>query len=114
MQYNLEKRTTQFAAEVIILVKKLRITAVNKRIIEQLVGSSGSIGANYREANEAESNKDFFHKIAIAKKEIKETQHWLILLSISNSEVKKELRVLFKESQELLYIFAAIRRKAHV
>ena len=79
--YDLEERTARFAEAVIDAVKKLTITPINKRLIEQLVGSSGSIGANYCEANESESKKDFIHKMTIAKKEIKETKHWLRLLA---------------------------------
>jgi len=88
--YNLEERTAVFAESVIDFVKKIGVNSINKRIIEQLVGSSGSIGANYCEANESESRKDFIHKMAIAKKEIKET------------------KILWQEAQELLLIFSKI------
>jgi four helix bundle protein len=108
-KYDLEERTARFAEAVIDLVKKLKVTPVNTRIIEQLVGSSGSIGANYSEATESESKKDFIHKVGIAKKEIKETRHWLRLLARSNNELKEELRLLWKESQELLLIFSKIK-----
>jgi len=110
-KYNLEERTAKFAEEIISLVKKIKITPVNKRIIEQLVGAGGSIGANYCEANEAESKKDFVHKIGIAKKEIKETKHWLRLLAKTNPEVKEIIIKLWKEAQELLLIFSTINRK---
>jgi len=106
--YDLEERTAKFAESVIDLVRKVHISPINKRIIEQLVGSSGSIGANYCEANESESKKDFIHKMSIAKKEIKETKHWLRLLSRSNDERKEELRLLWSEAQELLLIFSKI------
>lgn len=59
MKYDLEERTAKFAENVIILLKSMKINALNKRIVEQLVGSSGSIGANYCEANEGESKKGF-------------------------------------------------------
>lgn len=107
--YDLEERTAKFAEKIIDLVKKIKINPVNIRIIEQLVGSSGSIGANYSEATESESKKDFIHKIGIAKKEIKETRHWLRLLARCNNEIKDELRILWKESQELLLIFSQIK-----
>ena len=94
--YNLEERTARFAEEVIDFVRTIKHDAVNRRIIDQLVGSSGSIGANYCEAVEAESKKDFTHKIGIAKKEIKETKHWLRLLARSNPERKEEMRKLWK------------------
>ena len=72
------------------------------------MGSSGSIGANYCEATESESKKDFIHKIEIAKKEIKETKHWIRLLAKAEEEYKEKLRLLWQESQELLLIFSKI------
>lgn len=107
-KYDLEERTARLAEKIIMLVKKIKTTPVNKRIISQLVGSGGSIGANYCEANEAESKKDFIHKISIAKKEIKETKHWLRLLAKSNPEHKLNIRKLWQETQELLLIFSKI------
>lgn len=104
--YDLEERTAKFGEAVIDLVKKMKRDDINKRIITQLVACSGSIGANYCEATEAESKKDFIHKISIAKKEIKETKHWLRLLARANPEVKEDVRLLWKEVQELLLIFA--------
>jgi four helix bundle protein len=73
--YDLEERTAKFAESVIDIAKKIPVSPLNRRIIEQIIGSSGSIGANYCEANESESKKDFIHKMGIAKKEIKETKH---------------------------------------
>lgn len=107
-KYDLEERTSLFAQNIIRLVKTIRISPINKRIIEQIVGSSGSIGANYCEANEAESKKDFIHKIGICKKEIKETRHWLKLLATANPEVKEKIKDLHKECSELLLIFSKI------
>lgn len=106
--YDLEERTAKFGEAVIVLLKSIKQDAVNKRIIEQLVGSSGSIGANYCEAVESESKRDFIHKISISKKENKETKHWLRMLATSNPEKKEEIRCLWKEAQELLLIFAKI------
>lgn len=108
IKYDLEERTKRNAIAVIHLVRELKVTAVNKRIIEQVVASSGSIAANYCEANEAESKKDFIHKIAIAKKEIKETKLWLDLLVEANPELKKQIELLMKETNELLLIFSRI------
>lgn len=106
--YDLEERTAKFAESVIELMKKLPKDSINKRMIEQVVGSAGSIGANYCEANEAESKRDFQHKISIAKKEIKETKHWIRLLAKANPNFKKEFRDLWQEAQELLLIFSSI------
>lgn len=96
------------AESMIDFVKKIEIGPINKRIIEQLVGSSGSIGANYCEANESESKRDFIHKMAIAKKEIKETKHWLRLLARTDKGLENEARALWRETQELLLIFSKI------
>ena len=107
-KFNLEERTAIFAENIIDLVRSIKVDVVNSRIITQLVGSGGSTGANYCEATEAESKKDFIHKIGISKKEIKETRHWLRLLAKSNPEKKDEIRKLWKEAQELLLIFSKI------
>jgi len=107
-KYDLEERTAIFAEHTIDLVKKIKRDAVSRRIISQLVGSSGSIGANYAEANEAESKKDFVHKISICKKETKETKHWLRLLARANPKYKDDTKRLWKEAQELLLIFSKI------
>ena len=108
-QYDLEERTTKFAEELITFLRTIKVDAVNQRIATQLVGSGGSIGANYCEATEAESKKDFIHKIGICKKEIKETKHWLRLLASSNQERKEEIRKFWKEAHELLLIFSKIK-----
>ena len=110
--YDLEERTAKFAENIIGSVRSIEIGPVNRRIIDQLVGASGSIGANYCEATEAESKKDFIHKINIGKKEIKETKHWLRLLAKANPERKEELKVFWKETHELLLIFAKIVRSS--
>lgn len=107
-KYDLEERTAIFAENVIETLKRITITPINKRIIEQLVGSSGSIAANYYEATEGESKKDFVHKIGICKKEIKETKLWIRLLAKSNSDHSEDLKVLWKEAQEFLLIFSKI------
>ena len=111
-KYDLEERTAKFAEDIIDLVRNIKINAVNHRIVSQLVGAGGSIGANYCEATEAESKNDFTHKIGICKKEIKETKHWLRLLARSNPEKKDRIRILWREAQELLLIFSKIRRSS--
>ena len=104
--FNLEERTAQLAEDIIDLARSIKIDPINSRIITQLVGSGGSLGANYCEAPEAESRKDFIHKIGICKKETKETKHWLRLLARANAERKEEIRKLWQETQELLLIFS--------
>lgn len=114
MKYDLEERTAKFAENIIKLLKKLTVNPINKRIIEQLVGSSGSIGANYNEASEAESKKDFYHKVKIAQKEAKETQHWLRLLATAEPEKADIFRELWSEAHELVLIFSKILSKSKV
>jgi len=109
-EFDLEERTAIFAENIIDFVRSIKCDVVNNRIISQLVGSGGSLGANYCEATEAESKKDFIHKMGICKKETKETRHWLRLLARANSEKKDEIRKLWKEAQELLLIFSKIIR----
>jgi len=109
-RYDLEERTARFAETIIDLVRSIKVDAVNRRIIDQLVGAGGSTGANYCEAVEAESKKDFIHKIGIVKKESKETKHWLRLLARANPERKEEIRKLWQEAHELLLIFSKISR----
>lgn len=110
--YDLEERTARLAETIIDLVKLVKQNEINRRIISQLVASGGSVGANYCEANEGESKKDFIHKISICKKEIKETKHWLRLLARSNPEHKQQIRKLWQESQELLLIFSKIKKSS--
>ena len=104
--YDLEERTARFAEDIIVVLKKIKSDQVNRSIISQLIRSAGSVGANYSEACEAESLKDFIHKISISKKETKESQHWLRLLSKANPEYRDELVKNWKEAKELLLILS--------
>ncbi len=107
-KYDLEERTALFGEELIKFLKTLKETTLNKPVLLQLIRSGTSIGANYYEADGAESKKDFQHKISICKKEAKETKYWLRMLSLLHIEKKDELRVLWKEAQELTLIFSKI------
>lgn len=111
-QFDLEERTAKLAEAIIDLVKPIKITAFNKRIIDQLVGSDGSMGVNYCEANESESKRDFIHKIGICKKETKEAKHWLRFLARANPEKKEQIKELWQETQELFLIFSNISRSS--
>ena len=104
--YDLEERTARFAEDIVVVLKKIKSDQVNRSIISQLIRSAGSVGANYSEACEAESHKDFIHKISISKKEIKESQHWLRLLTKANPEYREELIKNWKEAKELLLILS--------
>lgn len=108
MKYELEERVEKFGENIISLVKKVKLNSVTKSIIEQLVRSGTSVGANYFEANGASSKKDFINKVYISKKEAKETQHWLRMISKADESVIVEARILYKETQELAMIFSTI------
>jgi len=109
-QYDLEERTMIFAQDVISFTQKLTKNIVNIEIIKQLVRSSGSVGANYIEANESLSKKDFILRIKICRKEAKETIYWLKLLVIDEGQEEKR-EMLIKEATELMKIFGAIIEK---
>ena len=79
-------------------------------MIEQLVCAGTSVGANYSEADDAESKKDFRHKIAICRKESRETKHWLRMIAVAVPELADDARALWLEAKELNLIFAAIVR----
>lgn len=106
--YDLEERTGRFGENIITFVKALPKNRINNELISQIVRSATSIGANYMEADGAESNKDFRHKISICKKESKETKHWLRMIAKANSNEKDECRKLWSEAQELTLIFSSI------
>ena len=108
MNYDLEKRTKDFAKEVIRYCKGVKINQLNSNIISQLLRSSTSVGANYREANGASSKNDFRNKIYLCRKEIQETEYWLELLGEIDTVKKKELDTLSKEAHELCLIFNKI------
>ena len=108
MDYNLEDRTIKFSENIIDLLKTIKLNELNKSIINQLIRSATSVGANYCEANGASSKKDFRNKIHICKKEAKETKYWLQLLVKTNQEKKNEIKVLWQEVQELTLIFSKI------
>jgi four helix bundle protein len=107
-RYDLEERTAKFGEEIIEFVKTLEKNEVNRPLVSQLVRSGTSIGANYMEADGAESKKDFQHKIGLCKKESKETKHWLRIIGNANPHKGTECRKLWQEAQELTLIFSSI------
>jgi len=109
--YDLEERTASFGENVLRICKKISRDTITLPLINQLVRSSTSIGANYMEANGASSRKDFANKIFICKKEAQETKHWLRMLA-TVTDMTKELELLRKECQELILIFQKISSSA--
>lgn len=110
--YDLEQRTLRFSQNLIDFCYKVIHNTVTTPIISQLIRAGTSIGANYHEATEGSSKKDFTNKIYIAKKEAKETKYWLQLLAHAAPTYKDQLRILWKEAQELILILAAISRNS--
>lgn len=109
-KYDLEERTALFGEAVIRFIKPLPETPTNRPLISQIVRSATSIGANYMEADGAESKKDFRHKVAICKKESKETMHWMRMMATANPDRKDECRKLWQEAHEFTLIFSSILR----
>ena len=107
-KYDLEERTAKFGEEIIKFANEIPKNAITLSLINQLVKAGTSIGANYCEADDAESRKDFQHKIGICKKEARETKHWLRMIVVAAPELKEEARKHWKEAQELNLIFNAI------
>lgn len=107
-KFDLEERTGKFGESIIGFCKIVMGDTITKPIISQLVRSGTSIGANYCEANNASSKKDFRNKIFICKKECQETKHWLRMIAKCEQEKKEEIRKLWQECQELTMIFQKI------
>lgn len=111
--YDLEERTFQFAKKVRLFVKTLPKTIANIEDSKQLIKASGSVGANYREANEALSKKDFLMRIRISRKEAKESAYWLRLICETNDlKNSAEAQALFREANEFIKILSKIVSKS--
>jgi four helix bundle protein len=111
--YNLEERTFQFAKDVRLFVKTLPKTIANIEDGKQAVKASGSVGANYREANESLSRKDFLMRMKISRKEAKESAYWLGLIRETNNlRNDNDVQKLLQEANELRKILSSILKKS--
>ena len=110
-KYDLEERTARFGEKSIELLKKVHKNEITRPLITQLSKCTTSVGANYCEADDAESPKDFCHKIGICKKESREAKHFFRILAKAVPEQREEIVVLWKEAQELNMIFNSIYKK---
>jgi four helix bundle protein len=108
----LQRRTKAFALKIIQFVSNVPVNKVGDVLGYQVLKSGTAIGANYREANRAESRKDFIHKIGIVEKEASETQYWLELLEESGIGTVTERQWLLRESGQLVAIFTRIGKTA--
>ncbi len=109
-KFDLEDRTLEFAKKVVRLCKSIPNDRINNEIVSQLIRSSGSVGANYREANDALSKKDFVYRIKISRKEAKETHYWLQLLKEANTKLDVAIDSILLEAMELKKILSAIAK----
>ena len=109
-KYDLEERTGKFGEDIIKFAQKIPKNTITIPLISQLIRAGTSVGANYLEADDAESKKDFVHKIGISRKELRETKHWLRMVVVAIPELKEEARKLWTEAKELNLIFNAIVR----
>lgn len=105
--YDLEERTATFGQNIISLCKSVRVNNISGPLINQVIRSGTSIGANYMEANAASSKKDFVNKISICKKECQETRHWLRMLDFYDNRLAS-MQDLKQECGELVLIFGRI------
>ncbi|OQX79004.1 MAG: four helix bundle protein [Bacteroidetes bacterium 4484_276] len=109
--YDLEERTAVFGENIIEFLKKVPGNRINNELITQLVKAGTSVGANYSEADDAVSKKDFKNKIGISKKESRECKHFLRMIWTAEPKLKDEAKVLWQEAKELNLIFNAIFNK---
>jgi len=111
MEYDLEERTAKFGEEVIKFCKRVPKNTIAVPLINQLVKAGTSVGANYCEADDAESKQDFRHKIGICKKESRESKHFIRMMVIAAPEMQEEAKQLWQEAKELNLIFNTIYRR---
>ena len=109
--FDLEERTATFGENIILFCKKIQLTPITSPLITQLIKSATSIGANYCEADDAESKSDFAHKIGICKKESRESKHFIRMIVVAVADKKIDARVLWQEAKELNLIFNSIYKK---
>ena len=108
---DLRERTAVFGEKIIRFARKIPQNPVNNRLIDQLVGAATSVGANYCEADDAVSGKDFKQRIGTCRKESKEAMFFLRMVATAEEKLAQEARVLWREAKELNLIFGAIWRK---
>jgi four helix bundle protein len=110
-RFDLEERTAKFGEAIVHFAKRIPVNPVNAPLIGQLVRAGTSIGANYCEANDAESKKTFRQFINICRRESKESKHWLRMITAAEPALRGDAAGLWKEAKELNLIVGAIRRR---
>ena len=110
-KFDLAERTARFGEDVIRFARSIRRHEITRPLILQLIRSCTSIGANYAEADDAGSRKEFFHRVSLCQRESRETMHWLRMMVAAEPGCRDTARRLWAEANELNHIFAAIHRK---
>jgi four helix bundle protein len=110
-RFDLEERTAAFGERAVRFAKCIPVTSVTSPLIPQLVNAATSIGANYCDADDAGSRKEFRYRVSLSKRESRETKHWLRMVVAAEPALKEEARPLWQEAKELNLIFSAIHRK---
>ena len=111
-EFDLAERTARFSEQVIRFARSVKGDHITRPLISQLVRAATSIGANYCEAVESGSTKEFRYRLSICKREARETQYWLRMVAVATPETKDGGRDLWKEARKLTLIFAAAYRNA--
>lgn len=112
MKYDLEERTARFGEKVIEFIKFLPKDDLTRTLCLQLLRSATSVGANYIEANQSSSKKDFKNKIHIARKESAESKHWFRMLTKLHPDKENEIKILWEEAHQLTLILSKIARSS--
>lgn len=113
-KFDLEERTAKFGEDIIKFCKKVPLNPITSPLVTQFVKCGTSTGANYCEADDAESKQDFRHKIGICKKETREAKHFIRMIVVAVPELRIEARPLWQEAKELNLIFNSIYRKIKI
>jgi four helix bundle protein len=113
MKYDLEERTAKFGDEIIRFCRKIPNGPITNPLITQLVKAGTSVGANYCEADDAESRDDFKHKIGICKKESRESKHFIRMIVVAVPALREDAKPLWQEAKELNLIFNSIYIKVN-
>jgi four helix bundle protein len=110
--FDLAERTAVFGESVVRFAKSIRRDAVTSPLVSQLIRSATSIGANYLEADEAGSRKEFKYRISVCRRDARETQHWLRMIVAANADATEPARAIWQEAKELVLIFESIHRNS--
>jgi four helix bundle protein len=110
-EFDLEERTARFGEAVVVFAKRIPVNLVTTPLIPQLVRAATSVGANYLEADDADSKKEFRYRIGVARREARETKHQIRMVVAAEPQLREDARPLWQEAKELNLIFGAIRRR---